>query len=120
MVRERQKLTSDEQAMLDRLLAANTDIARGYTLAQSFGAMVREQRGVDFDEWLTQAEASGLIDFRRFATSLRQDYDAVYAGLTLTWNSGQVEGQVNKLKLIKRMGYGRAKFDLLKQRVLAA
>ena len=120
VVRERQKLTSDEQAMLDRLLAANTDIARGYTLAQSFGAMVREQRGVDFDEWLTQAEASGLIDFRRFATSLRQDYDAFYAGLTLTWNSGQVEGQVNKLKLIKRMGYGRAKFDLLKQRVLAA
>ena len=68
---------------------------------------------------LTQAETSALIDFQRFATNLRQDYGAVRAGLTLMWNSGQVEGQVNKLKLIKRMGYGRAKFDLLKQRVLA-
>jgi transposase len=120
LVRERQKQSVDEQAQLDRLLAAHADIAAGYTLAQSFAAMVRERRGEEFDQWLTQAETSALIDFQRFATSLRQGYGAVRAGLTLAWNSGQVEGQVNKLKLIKRMGYGRAKFDLLKQRVLAA
>lgn len=120
LVRERQKLTAAEQAQLDRLLAAHADITAGYSLAQSFGAMVREHRGEAFEHWLIQAEASALIDFHRFATSLRQDYAAVQAGLTLVWNSGQVEGQVNKLKLIKRMGYGRAKFDLLKQRVLAA
>jgi len=119
LVRERQKQSVDAQAQLDRLLAAHPDIAAGYRLAQSFSAMVRERRGVEFDAWLDQAEASALIDFQRFATSLRQDYAAVRAGLTLVWNSGQVEGQVNKLKLIKRMGYGRAKFDLLKQRVLA-
>jgi hypothetical protein len=67
-----------------------------------------------------QTERSALIDSQRFATSLRQDYGAVQAGLTLAWNSGQVEGQVNKLKLIKRMGHGRVQFDLLKQRMLAA
>jgi transposase len=120
LVRERQKQTADEQALLERLLAAHPDISAGYLLAQSFGAMVRERRGEEFDEWLAQVEASGLLDFQRFAASLRQDYAAVQAGLTLMWNSGPVEGQVNKLKLIKRMGYGRAKFDLLKQRVLAS
>jgi transposase len=120
LVRERQKLTADEQVLLERLLTADAQITAGYTLAQSFGVMVRERGGANFDQWLAEAEESGLIDFRRFAASLRQDYAAVEAGLTLAWNSGQVEGQVNKLKLIKRMGYGRAKFDLLKQRVLAA
>jgi transposase len=110
MVRERQKLTADEQAMLERLLAANAEITRGYTLAQWFGVMVRERHGADLEAWLASAEASGLIDFRRFAASLRQDYAAVQVGLTVTWNSGQVEGQINKLKLIKRVWPRQVRF----------
>ena len=55
-----------------------------------------------------------------FATGLRQDAAAVGAALTLSWSSGQAEGQVNKLKLIKRQMYGRANFDLLRSRVLLA
>jgi hypothetical protein len=51
-------------------------------------------------------------------TGVQQDKDAVLAGLTLPWSNGPVEGQVNRLKLIKRSMYGRAKFDLLKLRVL--
>ena len=57
-------------------------------------------------------------ELRTFATGLKSDYDAVKAGLTTTWSNGQLEGQVNRLKLIKRQMYGRAKFDLLRQRVL--
>ena len=57
---------------------------------------------------------------RRFAASLRKDLAAVRAGLTQEWSNGPVEGFVNKLKLVKRQGYGRAGFDLLRARVLAA
>jgi transposase len=55
-----------------------------------------------------------------FAACLKQDYDAVKTGLTLEWSNGQVEGQVNRLKLLKRQMYGRAGFDLLRARVLRA
>ena len=58
--------------------------------------------------------------FGRFAKSLRGDYAAVKAGLTLSWSSGPVEGHVNRLKMLKRQMYGRAKLDLLEQRLFYA
>ena len=66
------------------------------------------------------AEASGIGELERFARKLREDHDAVQAGLTLRYSNGQTEGQVTRLKLVKRQGYGRAKFDLLRTRVLRA
>jgi Transposase len=65
-----------------------------------------------------EGETSGLSEFESFLTGIRRDKDAVLAGLTLPWSTGPVEGHVNRLKLIKRSMYGRAKFDLLKLRVL--
>jgi transposase len=70
------------------------------------------------DSWLAQAEAAGIVEFKRFAQSLRSDYRAVQAALQFSWSNGQTEGQVNRLKLLKRQMYGRAKFDLLRKRVL--
>jgi transposase len=61
-----------------------------------------------------------LEDRQNFATGLERDKAAVVAGLSESWSNGQVEGQVNRLKLKKREMYGRANFDLLRQRVLAA
>lgn len=69
--------------------------------------------------WLETAEASGIDDLARFARKFRTNLAAVQAGLTLPQRNGQTEGQVNRLKLLKRQGYGRAKFDLLRKRVLA-
>lgn len=57
---------------------------------------------------------------RRYAAGLKKDIDAVRAGLTERWSNGPVEGFVHKLKLLKRQGYGRANFDLLRSRTLAA
>jgi len=57
---------------------------------------------------------------RRFAAGIRQDYAAVAAALQYAWSNGQVEGQINRLKLIKRQMYGRAKLDVLKARLLYA
>ncbi len=71
------------------------------------------------EPWLTAVIESKIPELNGFARSLSRDKDAVLAALSLPWSNGQVEGQVNRLKLIKRQMYGRAKFDLLRLRVLA-
>ena len=71
------------------------------------------------DGWLADAEASEALVMRRFAAGLKKDLPAVRAGLTERRSNGPVEGFVHKLKLLKRQGYGRANFDLLRTRMLA-
>lgn len=80
--------------------------------------MVKERLADSFDDWLMQAERSSVGELKRFAVNLRRDYSAVKAALTEIWSNGQTEGQVHRLKLVKRQMYGRAKFDLLRLRVL--
>src|SRR5215211_1949443 len=89
-------------------------------LSQEFNGMVRNLEGEKLDGWLEEAEACGVSAMRRFAAGLRKDLPAVRAGLTESWSNGPVEGFVHKLKLLKRQGYGRAGFDLLRARMLAA
>jgi transposase len=81
--------------------------------------MVRDKDGGEdrLDSWLDAATASGLASFAR---GLRQDLAAVRAALVLPWSTSPVEGQINRLKTIKRQMYGRAGFDLLRRRVLTA
>jgi transposase len=92
-------------------------IARAVELARIFSTMIKNGLPDQLDDWIRAAEGGG---FKGFAGSLRQDRDAVHAALTLPWSTGPVEGQINRLKVIKRSMYGRAGFDLLRQRVLAA
>ena len=80
--------------------------------------MLTEHRGSELDGWLMQARQSGIVELQRFATGIRRDYAAVRAAFSTPWNNGQVEAQVNCLKLQKRLMFGRARFDLLRQRVL--
>ena len=120
LVRRPEALKEDEQDLLNRLTESCRDAEKAYGLAQSFTQMVRERDEAALDGWLEAVEESGLQELRSFAAGLRRDEAAVRAGLSLPWSQGQVEGQVNRLKLIKRSGYGRANFDLLRQRVLAA
>src|SRR5260370_16674030 len=80
--------------------------------------MLRERTGDQLTAWLAEAQASQLQAFDSFVTGVQQDQDAVLAGLTLPWSNGPLEGNVNRLKLLKRSMYGRANFDLLKLRVL--
>jgi len=82
--------------------------------------MVRERGGDRPDVWLGEADTCGVPALRRLAQGLRADLDAVRAGLTERWSNGPTEGFVHKRKLLKRQGYGRAGFDLLRQRVLCA
>ena len=120
LVQEPDRLIAQEQTTVERLCQASVDVASGHRLGQQFAQMVRERKGEALDLWLSEAKGSGLPDFERFALGIERDYDAVAAGLSLHWSNGQTEGQVNRLKMIKRQMYGRANFDLLRLRVLAA
>lgn len=112
------KLTVDEERARAKLCAHSEPLQQAYTLAQAFWKLFQKSEAPPLDAWLNQAATSAIPEFERFAKSLRSDYQAVQAALTLPWSNGQVEGQVNRLKLIKRQMYGRAKFDLLRQRVI--
>jgi transposase len=91
-----------------------------YQLVQAFLQMVRHLQGEQLDTWLRSVRASHIPELHSFANGLERDKAAVLVGLTLFHNNGQVEGQVTRIKLIKRMMYGRAGFALLRQRVLHA
>jgi transposase len=111
-------LKAEEQESLRQLRQASLHLESAYQLVEAFVHMVRERTGEQLDAWLEAVQASHLEAFESFVTGVQQDKDAVLAGLTLPWSTGPVEGQVNRLKLSKRSMYGRAKFDLLKRRVL--
>jgi len=76
--------------------------------------------GAELDAWLAEAGKCGVPTMETFAAGLKQDADAIRAALTTPWSNGQTEGQVNRLKTIKRQMYGHASFDLLRRRVLLA
>ena len=80
--------------------------------------MVRQRQSELLDAWIERTINSGIIELKNFEEGLKRDYAAVKAALSLPYSNGQTEGQVNRLKYIKRSMYGRAKFDLLKARVL--
>jgi transposase len=83
--------------------------------------MVRERQAGGWENWMTKAQGLGVArELHGFAEGLKQDEAAVKAALSLEWSNGQVEGQVTRLKLLKRQMYGRAGFDLLRRRVLQA
>jgi transposase len=118
-LRPPEQLTPEERATLDQVLAADADVAAGYHLLQRFRALVKERDPAALDTWLTDAHRSSLAPFVSLANGLVADRAAVEAALRLPWSTGPVAGHVHRLKLIKRQGYGRAKFDLLRRRVLA-
>jgi len=118
-VRRPDELEAEDGAIVERLCQSCPDIQVAYPLLQEFKRIVRERHRDALESWICRASASGISELLSFAAGLRRDQAAVAAALTLPFSTGQVEGQINRLKLIKRSGYGRANFDLLRQRVLA-
>ncbi|WP_439329346.1 transposase [Corallococcus sicarius] len=121
------ELTSAETATLARI-EQDEEAARVVALTRRFCELVRS-RGVSqgarptkscrsFEAWLGEARACGVRAVETFAEGLEQDGDAVRAALTSFWSNAQAEGQITKLKLLKRQMYGRASFDRLRRRVL--
>lgn len=119
IMRPRDKLTTSEEEKLLTVRLACADITRACDLARAFHDLVSHRRGELLLGWIREAERDAPAPVRSFAGFLRQDLDAVTAGLTLPWSSGIVEGNVNRVKTIKRAMYGRASFRLLRIRILA-
>ena len=94
--------------------------ARSMDLGQEFAELVRARRSDRLEPWLARAKGGLSKTFRGFAKRLGSDGDAIQAAVTLPWSTGQVEGQINRLKMLKRQMYGRANLDLLAQRFLLA
>ena len=107
-----------QKKYLTRLCEAEQEIREAYELVADFTTMVRQRQGERLDAWLEKVEAQGIAERKNFALGVKRDYEAVKAGLTLEWSNGQTEGQVHRLKLLKRQMYGRGRFDLLRKRVL--
>jgi predicted transcriptional regulator len=118
--RPTEEFSSEEQETLALLRSLHSEVDQAYTLVQQFANMLRTRTGEQLDDWLSSVRASQIRELQGFVLSVVRDKAAVVAGLTLPQNNGLVEGKVNKLKLIKRMMYGRAEFPLLRQRVLHA
>jgi transposase len=120
MLRRSEELTETEQRDLAALQQEHSDGSALYHLTQAFAQLMRERAVERLDPWIQEVEASSFSELRSFVVGIRRDEAAVRAGLELPWSQGQVEGQITKLKLLKRQMYGRAKLDLLQQRVLHA
>jgi transposase len=118
MLRRPVDLTAEENVALRQLCQLHPHINHLMLLFQQFVQMLRDRHGEELDQWLQAAFHAGIPELRAFVTKLRQDQEAVQAGLVLKWSNGVVEGQVNRLKFLKRSMYGRANFDLLRLRVL--
>jgi len=112
------RLTAEEQSYGEQLLQADDEVRSAHALAAEFGLLVRERRRDGLDAWLQRAEASGIDEFVQFALVMRRDHAAVAAALTSEWSNGQTEGQITRLKSLKRQMYGRAGFGLLKRCLL--
>jgi transposase len=114
------KTTDSDTALLHRLGQLAPDTAEAIALGQAFAHLLRSRSAERVEEWLTRAGQSSLRPFQRLAKSFRRDLAAITAGLTFPWSTGPVEGHINRLKLVKRQMFGRAKLDLLASRFLAA
>jgi transposase len=113
-------LEDEEKQAIELLCRLSPEVARAQELAVSFVEVIKERRADELREWLINAQRSEIVELVSFANGLTADLQAVRAALEYEWSNGQVEGQVHRLKLIKRQMYGRAKLDLLRARMLRA
>jgi transposase len=120
LLRRPSELDDKDRLLLNQVCERSSELANARQLAQQFLHLVRERRGQHLQQWIAAVQRTGPPELRGFSRNLRRDWEAVYAGLTERWSSGAVEGNVNKVKVIKRHMYGRAGFDLLRRRVLLA
>jgi len=120
LCREVEELEPEQQAFSERLCALSAEVATAATLARDFARLVKQRGRSELGRWLQAAEGSGVAELKGFAEGVRQDQAAVEEALSSPYSNGQTEGQINRLKLIKRQMYGRGKHDLLRARLLQA
>jgi transposase len=114
------ELKDEQKKTAELLCRLSPEVARAQELALSFVGLIKERRVDDLRGWLVEAQRGEVAEFVSFANGVTADIGAVRAALEYEWSNGQTEGQVHRLKLVKRQMYGRGKLDLLRARVLRA
>ena len=114
------KRTAGEQRFVQSLLDQSVLIASTYESVRRFRQILTERDETALQPWAYEAEASQIPELMRFVQRLRLDWEAVENALLFASSQGQVEGQVNRLKVFKRQGYGRASPALLQARLVGA
>lgn len=118
-VSDQQSLWDDQRKIIRELCKYSEDLNKTFILVQYFRKIMAEKSGdMELKEWIEKSSTSGIKEIESFAKGLLADYSAVENALTLLWSNGPVEGNVNRLKMIKRQMYGRAGFELLRKRVV--
>jgi len=111
-------LRPDDGVTLKEIRAACPELDAVTRHVRSFATMMRDLRGDRLSSWIDDVRRSDVSALVQYADGLVTDLDTVTAGLSVPWSSGQAEGQNTRVKRIKRDGYGRANFDLLRKRIL--
>lgn len=112
--------TREQKRLIKSLKAHSSILKTAIDLSERFCKLIRHRQSEQFETWLEHAASSHLVLFAKFAQGLRQDFEAVKAAMSLPISNGPVEGQINRLKALKRQMYGRAGIKLLEQRFLLA
>lgn len=113
-----EQLTDSQRQLLERVSQTNANLQELYELGQQFALLVKQRRSRRLDPWLRRVGLSASNDLHGFASGIKRDYAAVKMALSVAWSQGQVEGQITRLKYLKRQMYGRAHFELLRSRTL--
>ena len=116
--KKEEAVSEEEKDFLRYFFEQCPEASTARALALDFHSIFANREAQRLPEWIEQAKTSGIAALKKFATGLESDYAAAEAVATYEWSSGQVEGQVNRLKMLKRQMYGRAGFDLLRKRVV--
>lgn len=120
VMRPARERTREQKRIITSLKAQSSTLKTAIDLSEQFCKLIRDRHAEQFEPWLERATRSQLLPFEKFAQGLQQDYAAVKAAMSLPVSNGPVEGQVNRLKVLKRQMYGRAGIKLLERRFLLA
>jgi transposase len=118
LLRAEDDCSPPEAVFVSDLERRSPTIATMRRVTRRFFTLLRQRQADNLMAWLDEATASAVPELAAFAEGIRRDLQAVRAAFTSPWSQGQTEGQITRLKLLKRQMYGRANFDLLRQRVL--
>jgi transposase len=119
-VMNKEPLTAEQRQYVEQFCQASPDLALAYELSQDFIKTLAQQKADELSNWFKRARQSHVTELMSLAKSMQQDASAIATACSLPWSQGQVEGQINRLKCVKRQMYGRAQFDLLRLRFLRA
>lgn len=117
-IKPRGALTINQERKVDALKQGSNTFATLRSFSMRFRGIFQSRNSARLDDWIDDAIHSGLVFLARFARVLRRDIDAVCNAIDLPWSNGQAEGQINRLKAIKRSMYGRAGPELLRARMM--